>query len=195
MITADTAVLRCLRIKGRANTADLATDGGVDEPRAQLILDKAAEDGLATHRSGRRGGWMLTKDGKAEIARIFAEQTADLDTSLAATVYDGDFLVLNKEFKQLCTRWQLGADPADVEQIRPELTEIHQRNRELVERLSGSLSWFARYRARFDAAYDRIMAGDTSALVTPLSGSYHDVWIELHEDLLLLLDRVRDEDD
>jgi hypothetical protein len=34
--------------------------------------------------------------------------------------------------------------------------------------------------------------GDTAAFARPMSHSYHDVWMELHEDLLLTLGRERD---
>jgi hypothetical protein len=196
MSTTGTAVLHCLRVKGRAATAGIAEGSGVGERTVQEILEQAADDGLASYRGGRRGGWVLTPQGRDEVATLLAAEREGFDTAQAAALYDGEFLTLNKEFKHLCTRWQLaGANGVATEEVRSELTAIHRRNRELCARLAESSSWFGRYQGRFDAAYHRVQDGDATALVTPLSGSYHDVWIELHEDLYLLLDRVRDEDD
>jgi hypothetical protein len=40
-------------------------------------------------------------------------------------------------------------------------------------------------------AYDRLIGGDVRWLTTPMIGSYHDVWMELHEDLLMTLGLTR----
>ncbi|WP_020667201.1 hypothetical protein [Amycolatopsis nigrescens] len=191
-----TEVLRSLRLKGRAGTADIAEAAGVAEADAQEILEQSAEKGMANHRTGRRGGWMLTQQGRDEVATLLAEERSTLDTSGAASHYDGEFLKLNKEFKELCTRWQLaGGDAAAAADVQADFAAIHDRNSELLTALTESIPRFDRYRPRFDAAFTRFRDGETAALVQPLSGSYHDVWIELHEDLLLLLDRAREEDD
>ena len=34
-------------------------------------------------------------------------------------------------------------------------------------------------------------AGDPAGFARPLTNSYHDVWMELHEDLLVSLDLTR----
>ncbi|MGH3548706.1 MAG: hypothetical protein ACRDQU_11475 [Pseudonocardiaceae bacterium] len=189
-------VLRSLRLKGRAGTADIAAASGIDESATQEILDRGTENGLVNHRSGRRGGWMLTAQGNEEVIRLLAEERAGLAITDAATAYDGPFLKLNAEFKELCTRWQLaGGDATAAVEVTGEFARIHDRNRELLGQFASSIPRFDRYCARFEAAYQRFLDGETSALVQPLSGSYHDVWIELHEDLLLLLDRARIEDD
>ncbi len=44
-------------------------------------------------------------------------------------------------------------------------------------------------------ALDAFRGGDDDALAKPLSGSYHDVWMELHEDLLATLGRERTDAD
>ena len=46
---------------------------------------------------------------------------------------------------------------------------------------------------RFEHAYARVAAGDTDYFTKPLIGSYHDVWMELHEDLLTTLGIERKE--
>lgn len=44
-------------------------------------------------------------------------------------------------------------------------------------------------------AVERLRQGDPDALAKPLSHSYHDVWMELHEDLLNSLGRETSEAD
>lgn len=183
-------VLRSLRVKGRAGTADLALSNGLDEPATEESLVHAAEQGWVRHRSGRLGGWSLTPEGRAVVTTTIAAQRASLDTGEAAARYDGRFLPLNAEFKRLCTHCQLdGADPRD------DLPGIHERVTALCTDFDRLLPGFGHYRGRFDRAYQRICDGDPSALTAPLSGSYHDVWIELHEHLLLMFDRARENDD
>ena len=184
-------VLRSLRLKGRAGTADIAEASGVDEASAEDMLARVAGQGLASHRTGKRGGWMLTADGRSEVtARLVAERDT-VDSGPAAAAYDGEFLALNQEFKQLCTRLQIA--PSD--DITAELAGIHHRADALLRRLADAVPRYERYRSRLNAAYTRFCQGDGSALLQPLSASYHDIWLELHEDLLLLLNRVRHEDD
>jgi hypothetical protein len=61
--------------------------------------------------------------------------------------------------------------------------------------LSEGLSRFRGYQERLPAALERLEKGDTAAFATPMSASYHCVWMELHQDLLLTLGRERDEAD
>jgi hypothetical protein len=50
-----------------------------------------------------------------------------------------------------------------------------------------------RYLERLDAAYDKALAGDTDFVSGARVDSYHTVWFELHEDLLRMLGREREE--
>jgi hypothetical protein len=61
--------------------------------------------------------------------------------------------------------------------------------------LAGALHRFVRYPVRLHSAFERFQGGDRDALARPLSGSYHDVWMELHQDLLVSLGRQRAEAD
>ena len=54
---------------------------------------------------------------------------------------------------------------------------------------------FGAYDRRLAAAVERLRAGQTEALARPMSNSFHDVWMELHEDLLVTLGRERTDED
>jgi hypothetical protein len=51
------------------------------------------------------------------------------------------------------------------------------------------------YREDLTTALDKLDGGDGSALTSPLSDSYHTVWMRLHQELLLLLGISRAEDE
>jgi hypothetical protein len=49
----------------------------------------------------------------------------------------------------------------------------------------------AAYQNRLTAALDRVRGGNTAAFARPMADSYHDIWMELHQDLLLSAGRDR----
>src|SRR5207247_2537654 len=60
-----------------------------------------------------------------------------------------------------------------------------------VERRSPRLG---RYRARLAAATQAAANGDTRYIASPRVDSFHGVWFELHEDLILLAGRTREDE-
>ena len=53
----------------------------------------------------------------------------------------------------------------------------------------------SRYSVKLQTALDNIHAGQTMWLARPLIDSYHTVWFELHEELILATGRTRETDD
>lgn len=187
----DGAVLHALRIKGRAAVAGMAAGLAAPEEAVSAALARAESEGLATHRSGRLAGWLLTPDGRGRWDDLNAADRARVDLTKLTSLYDSEFLPLNNEFKALCADWQLAAAPATAES----LSRIHQVTADLLGRISSLAPRFGGYQRRLDAAHGQFQAGITTALLQPFTDSYHDVWLELHEDLLLLLDKTREETD
>ena len=60
--------------------------------------------------------------------------------------------------------------------------------------LTSGLPRLERYVARLDRAATNVESGDTNYLASPRLDSYHNVWFELHEDLILLAGRTREEE-
>ena len=181
-------VLHALKLKGFAEPPAVAEVTSLEEPSITDVLASLQEASLVQRREGRISGWSLTPAGR----EAHGEQiTAELETagcrSLVSEAYDR-FLAHNESFKVLCTRWQTEGKPAGCVD---ELCAMHTGVLSLVEDLTGGLDRFGAYRGRFDRAVSRLRSGDLDALTRPLSGSYHDVWMELHEDLLATLGRKR----
>ena len=52
----------------------------------------------------------------------------------------------------------------------------------------------ARYAGRLDTAAAQVAAGEVKQFTGVMCGSFHDIWMELHEDLIVLqrIDRVEE---
>lgn len=204
-MTADTTtspellVLHTLRLSGFVDAPAVARRTGLDQGTVDAVLASAAGAGRVKERTGRVAGWTLTADGRSEHARLLA---AELDASGARPAVERAeerFLELNQPFKEICSRWQLRPDgtPNDHSDaaydrgVVDELGALHPRAVEVTAELAGSLPRFGRYPRDLAAAWERVDAGEVKAFAAPLQASYHDVWMELHQDLMSTLGRER----
>lgn len=101
------------------------------------------------------------------------------------------------ELLDLCTAWQLRArdgvmtanDHTDREydaRVLDRFADLDRRAEPVCDRLSGAVARFARYRVRLSAALTRVRDGELQYVADDLA-SYHSVWFQLHEDLLVTL--------
>ncbi|MEM7274971.1 MAG: PEP-utilizing enzyme, partial [Actinomycetota bacterium] len=181
-------ILHALRIKGMITTPAAAAICGCVEDDARSVLDGLTSDGAAQYMEPRQM-WLITADGRTAHAPALAEVVGPLD--LDAMPYQ-TFLGLNDEFKQLCTDWQLrGGEPndhtdADYDaQILDRLVDLDDRAQPIVAAIGDVVGWMGRYGPRLRAARERLVTGDPKALTGVMCDSYHDIWMELHEDLIL----------
>lgn len=185
-------VLHALRVKGFASVGSIADFSGLRVDIVQPSLAAAAEQGWAVFRDGRLSGWKLTPSGtEVQLARVAAE-LSNAGCRRAIEAADARFVDLNGQMKALFTDWQLRGQPAEC--VRS-LARVHPTIVGLCDELGHGLSRFNMYSARFASALERLQAGDNDAFTMPLTGSYHDVWMELHQDLLVTLARNRGADD
>ena len=117
---------------------------------------------------------------------------ADVQSGLKAH-YDR-FLELNEVFKQLCTEWQVRGDTRTTTPTPPTMPSASPGWRSCVpirsrrSRASPSaLPRMARYSSRLDESAAKVAAGNTKLFTGVMCGSFHDVWMEMHEDLIVLL--------
>lgn len=174
-----------LRVTGPLKIEALVEDReGVGDEIRELV-----GDGVLLEAAGHVA---LTEAGKE---RHSEELAARVDQSALAEIgerYDRDFLPLNREFKRLCAEWQ--------EEERFELVEkaadVHERlNAGFLDAVSPGAPNLRVYRPRFERALESFLDGEGSALTAPTANSYHGVWFELHEDLIVTLGRNRSEEE
>lgn len=184
------AVLHALRIKGMADVATLVSITGADVGTVEGLLTGLASRGEAKHLDAR-DVWRLTEDGRAAHAVALASEIADRD--LSALPYER-FLALNSDFKQICTDWQVRrgepndhGDAAYDRAVLDRLVALDDDAEPVLDEIADVLDWTVRYRGRLSEALARLFGGDPKAFTGVLCDSYHDVWMELHEDLILTL--------
>ncbi|MFF0244504.1 transcriptional regulator [Streptosporangium sandarakinum] len=193
----DLLVLHALRCAGFTDLARVAAVTGLSESDVESELIDLATAGHVTYTAGFFGGWGLTEAGRAADARRITEELEAAGARTAvADAYDR-FLVLNPELLDICGAWQLrpvgGAttmndhtDPAYDARVLGRLTDLDRRAQAVCADLSAALPRFGRYRVRLADALARATAGALDH-VTDDMASYHTVWFQLHEDLLVTL--------
>ena len=191
-------VVHALRLKGFADTRALVSAAGAPDEHAVVdALDAARREGWVTHREGIVNGWALTPAGRARDREAIDAELARTGARDAVEKAYRRFVELNPELLQVCTDWQLrGGDPAVLndhrdaaydEAIIERLRAVDQAVQPVCDDLAAALDRFASYGPRLQAALRQVEQGDHDWFVKPVIDSYHSVWFELHEDLLVTL--------
>lgn len=193
-------VLHALRVKGFASTTALSSIHCRSEPEVTAMLVALQTDDLVIHREGRVSGWRLTPAGTEAHGELLDRRRVDRDHPLYELHHV--FVPLNTSFKVLCTSWQMRGDApndhTDADHDRMVIDGVRQVHEQVEMVFATGSAPFERsgwYVPRLRHAHDRFVAGDHTALTRPLSESYHDVWMELHQDLILTLGLVRTDAD
>jgi len=153
---------------------------------------------------GARGIFMLTPVGRARLDAAYPAEFATLREEPGFGKAYERFETVNRRLLDLMTRWQTvtraGAtiendhsDPDYDAAIVDELGELGERAEKILSDFIQVVPRFSVYRDRLAAAYDKVLAGDFQYVSAVRIDSYHTVWFEMHEDLLRLLGRTREE--
>ena len=110
------------------------------------------------------------------------------------------FLGLNAELLQLCNDWQVkrgGAandhrDAAYDWSVIQRLGALDERAGAVARHAGQAVARLARYRSCLRTARTRVEEGEHDWFTSPRLDSYHTVWMQWHEDLLLALGLERE---
>ncbi|KZF12406.1 MAG: MarR family transcriptional regulator [Rhodococcus sp. (in: high G+C Gram-positive bacteria)] len=193
------SILHSIRIKGLATDPVLAAMVGLTPEELSARLEPLVADHLVVRREGRMSGTMLTPVGK----ETHAEMLAAVQPGPAVGEFYDAFLPLNRRFKKICNGWQMRdestpndhTDEAYDAEVIEDLAVVHGEIVEALTPLGAEDSRMALYGPRLTAALERIRGGDRGAFARPMYDSYHDIWMELHQDLLMVSGRERGEHD
>jgi DNA-binding MarR family transcriptional regulator len=185
----DLSTLQAVRLKGRPSPADVAGATGASEADATAALNALVEEGNVIEKNER---FRITPEGKEALEKALADERASIDADALKAIYD-DFTPLNNEFKQMVTDWQQkDGEPNDHSDqdydtaVLARLDDVHAQFAPMLERITATAPRLASYPPRFEAALEKIRGGDHAWFLRPIIDSYHTVWFELHEELIVL---------
>lgn len=180
-------LLQMVRLKGRVPRDDLDA-----ETVAHLIAEGLLVDAPAVR---------LTEQGRARLDELLTIEREQVDQAAIAAVYD-EFCSLNQVFKSLVTDWQLKDgqpnthhDPDYDAAVLARLDDVHRQAMPVVAAAAACLPRLSGYASKLQNALDRVHSGETMWFSRPLIDSYHTVWFELHEELILAAGRTRGSED
>jgi hypothetical protein len=185
-----------LRVQGVASPERAATALGVPAEAAGERLADLVGSELARERTGRMAGFMLTPKGNESLDKLLAAEGLRGDQGLTEG-YER-FLQLNERVLRVSSDWQLRreggvevandhSDPDYDLSVIDRLSELHDRAKICAAKIGACAPRFEPYGVRLDGCMQRLEEGDHSAFTAPLAESYHTVWFEFHQDLLLTL--------
>lgn len=189
-------VLQAVRLKGRVNPADLGATVDEDPATVAKTIEELTEAGLLVEGRTLR----LSPDGRTRLTELLAEERKSIDADALAAAYD-DFRSVNAEFKALVSDWQLkdgepnphddaGYDAA----VLARLDDVHHQVVPIIAAAAAQVPRLSAYSDKLAGALANVKAGDTVWLTRPIIDSYHTVWFELHEELILAAGLTREEE-
>ena len=194
-------VLHGAAIKKHGTVEEIAEVSGLATDKVAMRLATATAGARAVQTDGR---YMLSPAGQmivlAEYSRFYGALRAD---KAFIDAY-GRFELINTELKQLITNWQTMAVAGEMvpndhtnteydEEIIARLGSLHERFEPILANLVNVVPRLKYYRDGLETALDRAEDGEVAWVSDPKIASYHTVWFEMHEDLLRLLGRQREE--
>lgn len=193
--------LHGLAIKKHAAPEEVAEIVGLDAPTVARLLEEAKARGRVA-QAGQK--YMLTAPAQMSLRNEYSRHYADLRDDAGMEAAYEEFEKVNARLKQLITDWQTieiagskvandHSDKAYDDKIITRLGDLHEHAAKVLKKLSSFLPRLSIYGQKLTTALEKAEDGEIQWVSDARIASYHTVWFELHEDLLRVLDRVRDE--
>ena len=191
-------LLRMLLVKGSASPEGVSEALMADAPAIKALFDEIVAAGLAESFAD---GFRLTAQGRHSAAEQLDDDRRRWGAERAEAALGG-FHDLDMRLKETVTAWQLrdmdGAqrindhsDAAYDAGVLERLAEVHRATSRWLSTLGRVPRRLDLYLARLDAALAAVRGGDHRYVASPRVDSYHSIWFELHEELILLAGRSR----
>ena len=199
-LTADD-LLRGLLIKGLVPPEGLAIALSGSAEQVRPFLDGLVAGGLVETSAG---AFRLTAEGKLKALDVFASDRERAGGEAACVAALDNFILLDVKMKDLVTAWQVRdvanqvfndhTDAAYDASILEQLGALHGGVVEVLTPLGTKLWRMGCYRDRLERALASARNGDPRFVSAVRVDSYHNVWFELHEDLIRLSGRRRSDE-
>ena len=195
-------LLLLLRLKAFAPSDVIATALALEPATVEARMRRLESRAWVQHRTGMAAGWSLTPAGRRHGQELLRAELEAAGTGAEVEACYRAFLPLNAELLSVCTDWQtvvvdgehLPNDHSDSSRDAAVLTRLdalHRAAGPVLDALGDALTRFVPYCGRLDRARRHVQEGRTEWIAKPTVDSYHSVWFELHEHLLVTLDRDR----
>jgi hypothetical protein len=194
-------VMHGLAVKRHGTPEAIAGILGLDVDEVKAAIARLVEAKRAVEVQGR---YALTPPARMALDSDYSRLYADLRANPQFKAgYDG-FERINGALKQLITDWQtvtvggerIPNDHGDKDydgKIIDRLGDLHERAEAVLDQLAGALPRMRIYREKLLAALEKAEDGFVAWVSDAKIESYHTLWFELHEDLLRLMGREREE--
>ncbi|MFV1960244.1 MAG: pyruvate, phosphate dikinase [Acidimicrobiia bacterium] len=191
--------VRGLLIKGFVTPDTLAAAFQTTEEEAGALLDRLTADGLAELAGAM---FKLTDDGRVVGTEMIATDQERWGAANAERALNA-FVPLDGRIKVIVTAWQMRDvdgqpvlnDHTDAEYdagVLSDLGTFHEDAATWIQTLCNGLPRLSTYVARLENAAHLVATGDHTYIASPRVDSYHNIWFELHEDLILLAGKTRE---
>ncbi len=197
-MTVAAGVLHRLRVRGPLPTVALAQALDCTEDAVAAALGELEAHGLVAPR-GQPPRWASTDAGRSAHRDAMVAELARCAEPEAIRAGYERFVRVNPELLATATAWQVRTRPDGMESLNDhtdarydravieQLGAVHRDVAPVIDALAVVLDRFAPYGRRLQRAYDKVRRGDRQWFTSPTCDSYHTVWFELHEDLLVTL--------
>jgi pyruvate,orthophosphate dikinase len=191
-------VLRAIAIKGFALAEGLADAVLASAQDVQPVVDDLVDEGAVESSAG---AFKLTEAGRRRSEEALAAERARWGADGAVAALDA-FLDIDHRVKEVVTAWQMRdaatpndhSDPDYDAQVLERLAAIHEETLAWLAPIQPKAERLADYGTRLSRAIDAAKDGDGRYVASPRVDSYHGIWFELHEDLIQLAGRTREEE-
>jgi hypothetical protein len=194
-------VMHAVAIKKHAAADALAEVAGLPRARVEAALALGVAKGRIAEADRR---YVLTPAGRLMLDGEYSRYCAELRADARFVGGYDRFEVINRELKQLITDWQtmevggrrVPNDHSDKDydaRLLDRLSALHERFEPVLKGLVACAPRLAVYRDKLESALEKAEDGDIAWVSDARTESYHTVWFELHEDILRVLGRAREE--
>lgn len=194
-------VLHGTALKRHSEPSEIAGIVGLPLETVERELARAVETGRAVMHNDR---YALTPLTDVALRSRYSLHYGDLRENPAFVQPYEAFERVNISLKQVITDWQTmtvggkkvandHSDPDYDAEIIDRLGAVHEQVEPIIKRLAAQLPRLAIFGKKLLAALEAAEDGDHEWVSDIRRESYHTVWFELHEDLLRIMGRERQE--
>lgn len=194
-------VLHGAALKRHAPPSAIAGLIGLPEDRVTALLGEAVATGRAIEA---KGGYALTPLARLALEGRYSGHFGDVRSDPDFVTPYQTFERINVQLKQAITDWQTisigGAkvandhsDKAHDAAVIDRIGQIHEQVEPVLAALAKRVPRLAVYPKKLLEALEAAEDGDHQWISDIRRESYHTIWFELHEDLLRIMGREREE--